>query len=556
MVSINYVLGSKERMNQANNDAQVRAANAGAAGQVGAANAGAAGNVLGTIWSQPANFGNTMGNVYGNMAGTVGQQGGNYADSYGNFQAGMGSLGNNAANNYASYSQGLQGLAAGQDPYAANSAAEAARQVAIGNIGSGALGAYGSAMNSALGAYGLQQQAYNLAMGQAIGGNQSALSALGQSRNNALSNLGNAYAALGGTAAQLGGAGLGASQFSQIDTSSDQFARNRQQTDATSSDYANMYGDGGGGYGGGGFNASGPGGTIASGSYGGYGGGGYGMGGWRDGSSVSSGSSESEAGKSDRASQYTGPQMDAFNAALAAGMAGINTGFGGIDGARNSAMDTGDRDALMAGYNTGVGALNRANEGYYDPATDQYVAGGRDIPGMMANQALMGLLALGQQGYDSSGRGMNQYYNNARYTLANSPQSQAMGLLSQGYGDANNILGGLAGNMQSGFGETNRNIGDVRGDITRGADTTRGDVQGLYDDSIGSWMGGNYESEGRLGGLIPRFDRTLPLQEDARKYSDLGWTFDYDTRNWVSPDGRTRRSGVPLTRPTFAYQNV
>jgi hypothetical protein len=545
MVSINTVLGSKERMNQANNDAAVAAANAAAQGQANAAWNNSAGNVLGTIWGAPANFGAIQGGIFGDMAGNVGQQGANYANTYGGLQGGLSNLGNAASNNFGAYAAGLQGLAASTDPFGANSQAEIARQTALGNMASGALGAYGGAMNAALGAYGLQQQAYNLAMSQAMNANQSALSGLGQSRNSALAGLGNAYAGLGGAAAQLGGAGLQASQQNRTETSSDRMAENRQTTGSTSSDQANMYGSDGGYGGGGGFTATGPGGQISAGQYSpGVVGGGYSTGGTRTGSSSNYGSNESTARQADRASQVTGPQMDAFNAALGAGMSGIGGALGGLYGAQAGVMDGGDRNALMAGYNTGVGSLNRANEGYYDERTRSYVPGGRDIPGLMANQALAGLLALGQQGYGTSNRGMDQYYANAAQTLQNSPQSQAMGMLGAGYGAANNMLGGIGSAMGAGFRDTTGRIDDVRGDIREGADDARGDVQGLYKDSIGEWMDGNFGPSG----LTPRPNKLGAMQDKARELRELGWTYDAKAGQWVSPDGRNRLSGVPMLR--------
>jgi hypothetical protein len=544
MVSINTILGAKERMNQSGNDAAVAAANAAAQGQAQAAWNNSTGNVLGTIWGQPANFGAIQGDIYGNMAGNIGQQGANYANIYGGLQGGLATIGNNATNNFAAYSQGLQGLAASSDPAAANSQAEIARQTALGNIASGALGAYGGAMNAALGAYGLQQQAYNLAMSQAMNANQSALSGLGQSRNSALAGLGNAYAGLGGAAAQLGGAGLQASQQNVTNTSSDRSAGNRQATRSTSSDQANMYGSDGG-YGGGGFTATGPGGQISAGQYSpAVIGGGYGMGGTRTGSSNNYGMNESTARQIDRASQVTGPQMDAFRASLDAGMSGIGGALGGLYGAQAGVMDGSDRKALMSAYDTGVSSLNRANEGYYDERTQTYVPGGRDIPGLMANQALGGLLALGQQGYGNSNRGMDQFYANALNTLANSPQAQAMNLMTMGYGAANDMLGGIGSAMGQGYRDAAGNVDSVRGDIREGADAARGDVQGLYDGSIGNWMEGNFAP----GGMTPRPDRVSEMRERAKEYEALGWKYNTRTGQWVSPDGRSRRSGVPVVQ--------
>jgi len=162
----------------------------------------------------------------------------------------------------------------------------------------------------------------------------------------------------------------------------------------------------------------------------------------------------------------------------------------------------------------------------------------------MANQALAGLLALGQQGYGTSNRGMDQYYANAAQTLQNSPQSQAMGMLGAGFGAANNMLGGIGSAMGSGFRDTTGRIDDVRGDIREGAGDARGDVQGLYDDSIGEWMDGNFGPSG----VTPRPNQLGNLQEQAKVLQALGWTYDVRTGDWVSPNGRNRRSGVAMLR--------
>ena len=493
-------------MNKAriNAQGQVQAANAAAQGQIGSAKMASEGNVLGNIWSQPANFGSIMGDIYGNYAGNTGAQGANYANAYGGLSAGLSGLGNSSSANYGAYTAGLNNAGNNYGAQAnANSNAEAARQAAVGNIGSAALGAYGGGINAALGAYGLQQQAYNLAMGQAANANQGAVSSLGQSRNNALAGLGNAYAALGGSAAQLGGAGLNASQASRTDNYQDQIARNNQITRSTSTDQANMYGGGSGdysggyGYGGGNqFVAGGPDGTIASGSYGSPGGSAsgagsnyYDMGGTRNAQSDSYGSNDSYARQTNRATQVTGPQMDAFRASLGAGMAGIGGALGGLNAARGDVMNNDYLSALQSANSGAVRALGDANA----------AAGGR-IEGFL-DQGLSGLLRLGGQGYNNSRKGMDQYYANAGQVADN--QNSILGLLTAGYGDAQNRLGGLGSAMMGGYGNTVGNIDNVRGDLRSGMDNATGNVQGLYDGSVGNWMSGKRDPMDRL---LPAFD--------------------------------------------------
>lgn len=476
---------------------QVQAANAAAQGQIGASKMASEGNVLANIWSQPANFGSIMGDIYGNYAGNTGAQGANYANAYGGMTAGLAGLGNNASSNYGAYTAGLNNAANNYGAMAnANSNAEAARQAAVGNIGSAALGAWGGGLNAALGAYGLQQQAYNLAMGQAANANQGAVSSLGQSRNNALAGLGNAYAALGGSAAQLGGAGLNASQTSRTDNYQDQIARNNQITRSTSTDQANMYGGGSGDYSGGygygnQFVAGGPDGTIASGSYGNPGGSAngagsnyYDMGGTRNAQSDSYGSNDSYARQTNRATQVTGPQMDAFRASLGAGMAGIGGALGGLNAARGDVMN-----------NDYLSALQSANSGTVRSLNDANAAAGGQISGYL-DQGLSGLLRLGGQGYNNSRRGMDQYYANAGQVADN--QNSILGLLTAGYGDAQNRLGGLGSAMMGGYADTVGNIDNVRGDLRSGMDNATGNVQGLYDGSIGNWMSGKRDPRNML----------------------------------------------------------
>lgn len=459
MINLPDVMKFRQGVQDSNNAAQVNTAKAQAAGQAQSAWNQATGNVLSDLWTQPANFGSIMSNIYGTQAGNTGQQGANYTNAYGNLVSGLG----NAANMYGGM-------------FNANAMAEAARQTALGNMGSSALGAYGGAMNSAMTAYGLQQQAYNMALANAMQGNQSALASLGASRNNALGNIGSTYGALGNAAAQLGGLGLTASQFSQTDSMQDQFARNRQRTGGYSDDYANMYG-GGGGAGGGsqGMIATGPEGQIASGSYSpGYGGGGYDMGGFRRGSSNTFGESDSEARNTTRSSQTSGPQMDAFRASLGAGMGGIGGALGGLADTRGSVMDNSYVNALQGSYGAGMNQLREGN------------LMASQVPGQMLDQGLSGLLALGRQGYGQVRQGMNQYYDNAR-------RSQA-------------VPDAMVGMLGGGYANTVGNLDNVRGDINRGAATARGDVQNLYDGSVGNWMGGNfYTGPGRMSGLIPEF---------------------------------------------------
>lgn len=152
-----YISQQKRLASEAMANAQVNAARQG---------------MLGTVYSQPASFANTLGNIYGS------------------YSQGLGNLG--------------QGMAAGYGGIGnANAMAEAARQGAASNIASSMLANYGSAVGGAYGAWQANQTAYQKALADMYGSNQSAISQLGQSRNNALAGLANAYS--------QAGTGLGAS---------------------------------------------------------------------------------------------------------------------------------------------------------------------------------------------------------------------------------------------------------------------------------------------------------------------------------------------------------
>jgi len=216
------------------NDAGVRAAKATAQGAAQAAAnqsvPAAQASVLGSLFSQPANFANALAQSYGGMSQGIGGLGAGLGNAFGGYATGLGNTATAMANERSNF-------------YGSNAMAEAARQAAAGNIGAAALGAYGGAANTALGAWATNQTAYNKALADMSVANQQALSNYGVGRSSALGQLGDAYASAG-----KGFAGAGA--ISDLNLS------------------AGFGGFGGGGGGGDSFSASGPGGPIASGSYG------------------------------------------------------------------------------------------------------------------------------------------------------------------------------------------------------------------------------------------------------------------------------------------------
>jgi hypothetical protein len=198
------------------------------------------------FFGAPGQFAEVLGGNFGNYVGGMAQTGKNYTDAFGAYGTGIGSLATARANERSNM-------------YGANAMAEAARQGALSNLGTAAMGAYGSAANSALASWGANQQAYNQAAASMHGANQQGMSNYGVSRNNALGALGGAYSDIG--RAQMGADALASMNFS------------------------------GGFPGGGGFSATGTGGQIASGSYGGGGsGGGFSFSGSRSASSGGGGS--------------------------------------------------------------------------------------------------------------------------------------------------------------------------------------------------------------------------------------------------------------------------
>lgn len=146
------------------------------------------------VTSQPASFANTYGGLYDS-----------YNKGYGSYNQGLSSLANSYANNYGAMAGGIGQIAnalgntwnnsQANNPYA--SQPEVARQTAIANLGTAAMGAYGGIASTGLNAWAQNQNGYQKAMSDMVGANQSALGGLGASRNAALGSLGGAMAKYG-----------------------------------------------------------------------------------------------------------------------------------------------------------------------------------------------------------------------------------------------------------------------------------------------------------------------------------------------------------------------
>jgi hypothetical protein len=595
--NINDILRSKERQANAAANAQVASAAHAAAGQ----RAQAEGGALSTIWQQPANFGASISSMYSPFASGVGSQGGAFSNNFGAYSQGLSGLGNASTNAYGAYASGLTNAAnaAMQERgnlYGSQAMAEAARQGTLANIGSAALGAFGGAANAALGAYGLQQQAFNQAYGQLGAANQSALSGLGQSRNNAFGNLGAGYGAAANASAQLGAAGAAASRAEQNDTNTSErsgsrsrnISAERAEQSQTQRGSGSSFGDssgnvsgGSGGYGttGGGspgYYVGSPSGPVASGGYGGgYGGGGFGGGSQYGGNQQSrSGSEQSQVGNSygsgvrlsdqsqeslaeKNASQRvrSGPDANAFRAAMGSGMAGIGGALGGLAGLQSSINSGADRDALVRGNTENLRGLRQSNEGYVDPVTGRYIAGGREIPSMMLGQTLGGLLSLGGQGYANSNRGMDQFYSNQGAVASLNPYRSVASDLASGYLDNASRLDGYRSDLGSGYGDANRNVGNVVGALRDGYGTGMQAVQDIYRGSVEPWVQGRRDANNFL---LPRMDMKNELQQRAQELQMQGYVYDPNRGAYVSPGGgRIVRGGAAVPgaggRPVARY---
>lgn len=370
-----------------------------------------------------ANYGNAMAGGYTGYGNTLSNLGGALTNNFGAFSSGLGSLSQSMANERGAMAN-------------ANAMAESARQTSLGNIGSAALGAFGSAANSALAAWAQNQSSYNKALADMNLANQGAVSQFGQSRNNALGTLGSAYGATAAGSAPAAALGDVSAQFGGMD----------------------------GGMGGMDFAADVGGNNLASGSFGGGGA----LGGL--------------TGSVNRTSNPQGAQDIAFGA------------FGGIGDTRNSVMDNRVLDDLNAGAmrdggrldlqhmtsrNTPFTALDGILSGIRGLGTDAYgesrtgmdqfygnAPAGTDYGSLlellqgradaadaglygMVNEADAGLRRLGSNlssGLQDTGRGLqsglDQY---------NAGAAGAYGALAGGYGGMMGALGGLADVAGSGF---------------------------------------------------------------------------------------------------------
>ncbi len=149
--------------------------------------------------------GGNLSQAPGQFAGVLGGMYDSYNKGYGSYNQGLGSLGNSYAQNYAAMASGIAGTANAlgntwnnaQANNQAASSAEAARQVAVSNLGTAAMANYGNVAGLGMQAWAQNQQGYQRSLADMTSANQGAISGLGQSRNSALAGLGKSASALG-----------------------------------------------------------------------------------------------------------------------------------------------------------------------------------------------------------------------------------------------------------------------------------------------------------------------------------------------------------------------
>jgi hypothetical protein len=149
--------------------------------------------VGGALAQAPAQFGQTKGQMYDS-----------FQKGYGTYNQGLQGLGQSYAQNYAAMAGGIGGIANAlgntwnnaQSQNQANSAAAAAQQAAISNLGTAAMANYGNVAGAGMQAWAQNQNGYQRSLADMNVGNQNAMSQLGIGRYNALAGLGKSGAAM------------------------------------------------------------------------------------------------------------------------------------------------------------------------------------------------------------------------------------------------------------------------------------------------------------------------------------------------------------------------
>lgn len=297
----------------------------------------------------PGQFGQTLGGMYDS-----------FNKGYGSYNQGLAGLGNSYAQNYAAMAGGMGQLATSlgntwnnaQANNQSASAAEAARQAAVSNLGTAAMMNYGNVAGQGLQAWAQNQNGYQRSLADMNVGNQNAVSQLGVGRYNALAGLGKSGSALG-IGQSVAGAipGLAA--------------------------------------------------AIGNGS----------------------------------ASPVASVPMG-------------NQGYDMLSGLRGDINNGAELSSLNSNYQSGMRSLN----------ADQAIA--RNMPRTMVGDARDALMDFNKLNLGESSRGMDQFYDNYRQTLAGTtrpgqeiPTGSILEALAGGYSDSANRIGGVQKDMRSGWGD-------------------------------------------------------------------------------------------------------
>jgi hypothetical protein len=400
-------------------------------------------NGMGALMQQPGQFANAFGNAFNGfgqgmagVAGGMGQVGMGMGSAVGGHSQAMAGHSGAIANNYNAFAGGNAAIASAlanerSNAYGAMSQAEAARQLAAGNIANQSLAAYGGMGNAAMAAWAQNQSSYNQALQNMFTGNQLAASQLGQSRNQALSGMADAASSLGRGLAAAG----------------------------VVSDMNFGLGGGGGGGGGMGFEATGPGGPVASGSYDGTGGFSFG--------DMSGGGSR-------------GPGPEFANTSGRA--------FGALDTLRNDLMDNTFLNNLEAARRDG---FNRLDQQHYTSRTQPFdfiqTAFGdiQDLarPGYAATRQgmdqLYGNINANRADFSDFTRALQGGFDTSSQDLRDNAGRMSADFQS-GMGQMGSVLGGLQGvasNLGSGLSSTQDAIKDLFGNTLGNMDVFQGPAQ-------------------------------------------------------------------------------
>lgn len=145
-------------------------------------------------------------------------------------------------------------------------------------------------------------------------------------------------------------------------------------------------------------------------------------------------------------------------------------GYDMLSGLRGDINDGRELAALNTNYRSGLGSLN----------ADQAVA--RNMPRTMMSDAYRSLMDFNKLNLNASSQGMDQFYDNYRYTLGSGsrpgqqiPTGSLLEALAGGYSDSANRIGGVQKDMNSGWSDAkNAYTSSVNG------------VNNLFDRTVGN----------------------------------------------------------------------